>query len=146
VVRVTTALEETAPFWYMLSAFPILGILIADVLQSYRSRGLTLPTIELGCQILLIIFISTFRLGIRLPISGHSLLTSFLIIRRLLSGQTKGNIAHFEMALAITVLGMLTYIKIVWWRDPITLGAGCLLGYLLVLVGRVVSKEQSSIV
>jgi hypothetical protein len=48
VIRITTPLPERAPFWYMLLAFPVLGMLVADLFDLWRARGISLPTVELG--------------------------------------------------------------------------------------------------
>jgi hypothetical protein len=141
VIRITTPLEETAPFLYMLSAFPVLGMCIADLFELYRDRGLTSPTVSLGLQILLILLISSGRLGMKLPISGHTLLVSFLIARRLLSNEAISIGSRLEVAVASGILGILTYIKLAWWTDPITLVSGCLLGFLIAALGKTVSKR-----
>jgi hypothetical protein len=39
VIRITTPIDQFAPFWYMLSAFPFLGMLLADLLDLYRDTG-----------------------------------------------------------------------------------------------------------
>src|SRR5437867_5203047 len=83
VIRIMTPLPEPAPFWYMLAAFPVLGLLVADMVDLVLADGLTLNTLELGCQIVVLILLSNLRLGIRLPISGHALLVSYFIFRRL---------------------------------------------------------------
>lgn len=53
VVRITTPLPEAAPFWYMLLAFPILGLLVADLLDLYKAERFSPSTIELARQIAL---------------------------------------------------------------------------------------------
>jgi hypothetical protein len=46
-----------------------------------------------------------------------------------------------ELVVTFGILAMLSYIKLMWWTDPITLGTGCLLGSLLVVIGnRLTSK------
>jgi hypothetical protein len=73
VIRITTPLSETAPFWYMLLAFPVLGMLVADLFDLWRVRGLSLPTVELGLQIALIVALSSLRIGVREQVSGDCL-------------------------------------------------------------------------
>ena len=36
VIRIMTPLPEMAPFWYMLLAFPVLGMLVADLFELWR--------------------------------------------------------------------------------------------------------------
>jgi hypothetical protein len=86
VIRITTPLAEMAPFWYMLLAFPVLGMLVADLFDLWRARGLSLPTVELGLQIALIVALSSLRLGVRIPLSGHALLAD---------GRIASSIAYF---------------------------------------------------
>ncbi|HSJ52950.1 MAG TPA: hypothetical protein VLC52_04315, partial [Anaerolineae bacterium] len=76
VVRGTTPLEEMAPFWYMVSAFPVLGMLVADLVLLLLRYGLDRRSVELAFQLAVLLLISNARLGIRLPISGHPLLWS----------------------------------------------------------------------
>ena len=40
VIRITTPLDENAPFWYMISAFPILGMLIAELVAVTAQQGI----------------------------------------------------------------------------------------------------------
>jgi hypothetical protein len=37
VIRITTPLPEMAPFWYMLLAFSVLGMLVADLVDLWRA-------------------------------------------------------------------------------------------------------------
>jgi hypothetical protein len=141
VVRITTPIEEFAPFWYMLSAFPFLGMLLADLLDLYRDTGFSKRTIELACTTIVIVVLSNLRLGIRLPISGHSLVVSYLLFRRLFMQQSNNEISRIEILLAIFVLAILTYIKLSWWTDPITLGSGVILALSFALIGRAITKS-----
>jgi hypothetical protein len=136
VVRITTPLAEAAPFWYMLLAFPILGLLLADLLDLYKSEGVTLSTLELAFQIGLIVTLSSARLGLRIPLSGHSLLVSYFIFRRLLLRPFFERQSALEQWLAVGALGAVAYPKLAWWNDPVTLLAGVVGGALLAVVSR----------
>ena len=136
VVRVTTPLPEGAPFWYMILAFPILGLLLSDLLDLYTSEGVTRSTIELGFHIGLIIVLSSARLTFHLPLSGHSLLVSYFIFRRLLLGPVSRGQSAIEVWLAVGVLAAIAYPKLAWWSDPVTLFAGIALGALLAVFSR----------
>jgi len=141
VIRITTPLPEPAPFWYMLSAFPILGILIADLIDLYRRHGIHRSTLELAVQICLLVGISNLRLGIRLPISGHSLLVSYFLARRFLVGPVTPGPNKVEIALGLCVLIAVSYPKLLWWRDPVTLLAGTILGVALAALSRWITKR-----
>jgi hypothetical protein len=139
VIRITTPLPEPAPFWYMLSAFPILGILIADLIDLYRRHGICRSTLELAVQICLLVGISNLRLGIRLPISGHSLLVSYFLARRFLVGPVTPGPNKVEIALGVCVLIAVSYPKLLWWRDPVTLLVGTIGGLMLAVLSRVIT-------
>jgi hypothetical protein len=142
VIRITTEIENFAPYWYMISAFPFLGILIADLLDLYRDTGFSRRTVELACTLTVIVVLSNLRLGIRLPISGHALLVSYFLFRRFFVDRNNNPIARVEVIFGICVLGMLAYIKLFWWTDPITLGLGCILGFCFALIGKKLIGNQ----
>ena len=48
VIRISTPLPVMAPTWYMLLAFPVLGMLVADLVDLWRWRGLDRVSAELG--------------------------------------------------------------------------------------------------
>lgn len=133
VLRITTPLPENAPFWYMISAFPILGMLLADFLESVECRS-TSASVKLALQIVAIVAISNARLGLRLPISGHLLVVCFFITRRLLNRQTREFYA-LEFLYAMMTLSALCYAKLVWWTDPVTLSFGAILGVGMAVTG-----------
>jgi len=136
VIRIMTPLPELAPFWYMLLAFPILGMLLADLLDLYRSQGMAPMTLELAFQIGLIVLLSSARLGARIPVSGHSLLVAYFIFRRALLRSIPPRQSSLEVFMAIGALGAIAYPKLVWWNDPVTLFAGIAAGALLAAFSR----------
>jgi hypothetical protein len=131
VLRITTPLPVMAPTWYMLLAFPVLGMLVADLIDLWRSRGIDRSTAELGFMIALIIALSRLRLGARIPVSGHALLTAYFIARRLLLRTLPPRQSPWELAAAVAALGAIAYPQLVWWNDPVTLLAGLTAGALL---------------
>lgn len=139
VIRISTPLPEAAPFWYMILAFPILGLLLADLLDLYLSEGFTRSTLALGFQIGLIVLLSSARLSVHLPISGHSLLVSYFIFQRLLLRPTPRG-RSIELWLAIAVFAAIAYPKLAWWNDPVTLLTGTALGGILAVAGRWVAR------
>ena len=140
VIRITTEIEAFAPFWYMISAFPFLGLLIADLLDLYRDNGFSKRTLELACTLVVIVVLSNLRLGIRLPISGHSLVVSYFLFRRFFVDRNNNPISRIEILVGIFVLTMLAYIKLSWWTDPITLGFGCIFGFIFALIEKITIK------
>jgi hypothetical protein len=142
VIRITTPLAETSPFWYMLLAFPILGLLVADLFDLYRSEGLSRSTVELGAQITLIVVLSSVRLSARLPLSGHSLLVSYFVARRLLLPSSPRGRSRVELWLGLGVMAAIVYPKLVWWSDPVTLLAGMALGAALAVVSRWTARPR----
>lgn len=123
VVRITTPLEEMAPFYYMVSPFPILGMLIAECLRINKNQAL-----NLGFAIVALVVISSCRLALRLPISGHSFLFSYFVLRRLF---IISNAPRYELWTGVLLLAGMCYMKLVWWTDPITLGVGMASGCVL---------------
>jgi len=83
VIIGTREIDEFAPTWYMLAAFPVLGMLLADVLDALLACGLFAKrTVVLGASAALLVVVSNLRLGIRLPISGHVLLMTYFLALR----------------------------------------------------------------
>ncbi|HSK76426.1 MAG TPA: hypothetical protein VLQ45_08190 [Thermoanaerobaculia bacterium] len=142
VIRITTPLAETSPFWYMLLAFPILGLLVADLFDLYRSEGISRSTVELGVQITLIVLLSSARLSVRLPLSGHSLLVSYFIARRLLLPSFPRGRSRVELWLGLGVMVAIVYPKLFWWSDPVTLLTGMALGAALAVVSRWTTRSR----
>ncbi len=133
-----------APSWYTLMAFPVLGLLLADLLELYVSVRISRPALELGFQIGLIVLLSGARLSGRLPVSGHSLLVSYFIFRRLLlSAKPRGRSA-VELWLAAAVLAAIAYPKLAWWNDPATLFSGIALGALLAMASRWLARPLAT--
>lgn len=142
VIRITTPLAETSPFWYMLLAFPILGLLVADLVDLYRSEGISRSAVELGIQITLIVLLSSARLSVRLPLSGHSLLVSYFIVRRFLLPSFPRDRSRVELGLGFGALAAIVYPKLAWWSDPVTLLAGMALGAALAVVSRWTARPR----
>ncbi len=143
VIRITTPLPEAAPFWYMVLAFPFLGLLLADLLDLYRSEGLTVRPLELAFQIGLILVLSSARLGFRIPLSGHSLLLSYFMFRKLLMRTFPQRQSQLEPWLAAGALGAVAYPKLVWWNDAVTFFAGVTVGALLAVFSRWMTRPRA---
>lgn len=135
VIRITTALPIMAPDWYMLSAFPILGLLVAELVLLFREDGLSLAPLELMLQMMLLISLGHVRLLHRIPVSGHALLFSYFILRRILLGPAR-LMTTVELGLAIAALLATSYAKIVMWNDPFTVATGILVATVLAAISR----------
>jgi hypothetical protein len=124
----------------MLAAFPVLGMVLADVLDALLACGLFAKrTVVLGASAALLVVVSNLRLGIRLPISGHVLLmTYFLASRARARGMGLAPVARpavvaarVEACVVLVLFLAVTAIKLLHWRDWQTFllgvaGGGCL--------------------
>ena len=144
VVRGTTPLQETAPFWYMVSAFPILGMLVADLVYLFRHYGFERRSFELASQLAVLLVVSNARLGSRLPISGHILLFAYFILRRLLIRIPAHKLARAESLIATFLFAVTAYVKITWWSDPITVAFAAAMALGLVAISWFVLKGESA--
>ena len=117
VVRGTVALDEVVPFGYMLTAFPVLGMLVADWVDLWLAHGLGRYTIELGLQLVVLVVVSNIRLVAWIPLSGHVLLFVYFILRRWLVRLPAQRWALLEAGAAVVLLLLTLYIKLVWWGD-----------------------------
>ncbi len=140
VMRSSTPLPETVPTWYMLAAFPILGMLVADWVALFARTGLRLPVLELGIQIGLLVVLSSLRLKIAVPLSGHSLLFAYFILRRLLVPFPSQTTRRLEIALALVLFSLTSYVKLFWWSDLQTLLFGIFIGAILSIASHLILR------
>lgn len=136
VILGSTATEAVAPWWYMLSAFPVLGLLLFDGWTMLHENGLRGKTIGFGAEVMLVVAVSFLRIELMLPISGHALLFSYALFHWFAAS---GRRHSLELAVAAGLFLMVCGMKLFWWRDPVTLGLGVLLAAALV-IPRVVSS------
>lgn len=114
VVRGTVPLDVKAPFSYMVTAFPFLGILVADALGLWR-LALKWASLVLMLQVGCICFLSVVRLMYRLPISGHVLLVAFFILYSV--GTRRSLVSTIETLIAVVALCVLLTTKLIAWSD-----------------------------
>jgi hypothetical protein len=137
VIVGTREIDEIAPTWYLLAAFPVLGMLVADVLDAALERGgirglFAKRTVVLGASVALLVVVSNLRLGIRLPISGHVLLmTYFLGLRASARRIGIDPVARpavverrIELGVVLALFAAVTAIKLLHWKDWETFGLG----------------------
>ncbi|UCC80907.1 MAG: hypothetical protein JSW64_05990 [Candidatus Zixiibacteriota bacterium] len=143
VIRGTTALDEIVPFWYMVTAFPVLGMLLANLLSAFRKHGLGRPTILLFLQIFILVVISNVRLSLQIPISGHAFMFAFFIFYRIFGREFKEPFQKAEFAVVIILLLTVGYIKLGWWNDPITLSIGIITGFALATTTLIINLNRN---
>jgi hypothetical protein len=134
VIIGSTEIDEFAPTWYMLSAFPVLGMLAADLVERAKRFGLLArDTLLFGGCAALVVAVANLRLGARLPISGHVLLLSYFLVHRLAS-RPWPPFALGEFAAALAIFVAVTAIKLLRWRDWTTWSVGLAAGTSLALL------------
>ncbi len=144
VIRITTPLAENAPFWYMLSPFPILGMLMAELIGTLAIAGMRRPSVDLISSIAVLVVISHFRLSLRLPLSGHAFLLTYFILRRAFLKHPKYPSRRLEIWIAVIMFLVMLYPKLVWWTDSITLCVGVVAGALLFGCSRLASRRRDN--
>jgi hypothetical protein len=143
VVKVTTPTDEFVPFWYMVTAFPVLGMLSADIVDSLRTRDYRASAV-LAMATCSITALSAGRLSLHLPISGHALVIGYVVALRFV--RRSGPLALAELLVSAGFLMVIAYPKLVMWGDPITLGVGLGLGVLFAVVTLLATKKRGSAV
>jgi uncharacterized membrane protein YeaQ/YmgE (transglycosylase-associated protein family) len=141
VVVGRTEIDEFAPTWYMVSAFPVLGMLAADVIERARRHGiLARETLGLGGAVALVVALANLRLGVRWPVSGHVLLLAFfLVLRATFRAKPDGRpraeavASTVEFVLATSILVAVSVIKLIHWHDTLTWSVGLAAGGALAL-------------
>ena len=137
VVRGSEVLDITVPFWYMISAFPFFGVLLAESwLERKTTAGLILLT-----QTLVIFLLSATRLAFHIPVSGHVLLLSFFLfwdMKRLDQPYLT------EFLFAAGILALLLYTKVILWQDAMTAMWGVALAIIVWAAGQKLTPNDVS--
>jgi hypothetical protein len=128
VIRGSTRLPIPVPFWYMILAFPILGMLIADLVALLFTFGLRFEPIELCIQIIILIIFSSVRLSSAIPISGHSQLLGYFFLRRILINYRVSRLHNTEILIASLIFAAVIIMKLWQWSDYQTLIIGLVIG------------------
>jgi len=136
VLRGSIELPQTAPFWYMLTPFPVLGLLVGEVLAAFAGAGARRSATAQAAAIGALVLLSHLRLTLGLPISGHALLLAYFVLRRAWPQPQGCTRRWVELGLGAALLTMTAWVKLAWWRDWLTLGAGVALGAALYGVQR----------
>lgn len=131
VMRGTLPLPETVPEWYMLSAFPILGMLVADLVLLFLRTGPSLRTLELGFQIALLVTLSSMRIATAILLSGHVLLFTYFVVRRALVPFPETDVRRIEFGIGLALFCLISYVKLFWWLDWVTFLVAGVLGTLM---------------
>jgi hypothetical protein len=130
----TTPLPGFVPEWYMLTAFPILGMLLADCFILAMQPRRHWAALELAIQIALLFALSSLRLKFGIILSGHTLLFAYFIVRRMGVPFPPRAVRRFDLLAAGALLLLTSYVKVAWWHDLSTLTSGIVIGGLLALV------------
>lgn len=144
VVRGSTPTLLVTSFWYMLAAFPVFGMLLADLAACWGTYRFRFPTLELGGMLGLLVVLSTARLGLAIPLSGHALLFAYVSLRRALVGQPPNRLRWIELAVAAVLYLATTYLKVFCWSDPLTAAVGTAVGLVLAVVSWSVLRWRDS--
>jgi len=121
VVTVGYALPHSAPFTYMVSAFPFFGVLLAEWLET-RSTVLLRQIAALG-------LLAVARLVFLIPVSGHVLLFVFFVMWA--ARRRSQPLYAVEMWVCILVLAASLYTKVALWHDIVTPSFGAALGIII---------------
>lgn len=142
VIRITTPLQEFSPFWYMVSPFPILGMLVAEFVGLLAVHGGRRAAVKLGVAIIAMIVVSGIRLSSCIPLSGHAMLLSYFILRRAFLDGSPIALRKAQLWIAGAMAMVLVYVKLAWWTDPITLLVGGVAGSALFAAGEMKFVRQ----
>lgn len=130
VYRASAPAGIEAPFWYMVTAFPVLGLLVAEWLALALRRAWW-PAVELAAAVAVMVALSGCRLQLRIPVSGHALLFCYALLRLGWLPVARGPGRRAELALTGLLLVGTSAVKLLLWDDPVTLAVGLALGGLL---------------
>ncbi len=137
VMRGSEVMDSAAPFWYMISAFPFFGILLAE---SWLAWGSGTGQVLLG-QVLVIFILAALRLTLHIPVSGHVLLLSFFLLwdmKRLDQPYLT------EFLFAVGILALLLYTKVILWQDAMTAMWGVALAIIIWAAGQKLTPSDAS--
>jgi hypothetical protein len=121
-------------FWYMVSAFPVFGMLLADLAACWGIYRLRFATWELGTMVVLLAVLATVRLSLVFPVSGHVLLLAYLVLRRVLVRFLPNRLRWTELGIAAILYIVVVYLKVFCWGDLLTPAAGTGVGLLLAAI------------
>ncbi len=137
VVAVSYAKSHTAPFLYMVSAFPFYGALWGEALWRWRHGE---PHRVFVAQLLVVGALSAARLVFQVPISGHVLLQVFFCCAVL--DLPRGTVRRVELLVGLAVLVALLWTKLFAWADFVTPSAAVVAALLVVLAGKRVKPRS----
>ena len=130
---------ESVHYWYMLAAFPVLGMLAADFLDLALS-GQRLQAAELEIMLVILVLVSFIRLANFVPVSGHMLLLTYFLVRRLLLRSPAHAGQWLEWGIVLGLCVPFIYLKLAWWDDSQGLFFGVLFGAGLAVISTLLVK------
>ena len=150
-LRGSVPLQQNVSFIYMIIAFPAYGVLIADLLQLSAERRSSAVIIELAAQLFILGVVALMRIFGRVPLSGHALVFSYVVLRRVMIDIPTSPLRYPELLVIAGFLSITVCIKL--WRngDPVSLLTGVTLSLVMVTVSwfisryaRRISEQESS--
>jgi len=109
-------------------------MLISDFFKLVGLRTSKLPAVELALQITFLLLLANTRLTKAIPISGHAMLFTYFILRRLTVERKSGLIPAIDLSIAILFSLLTIYMKLIVWDDPMTLAYGIITGIALGMI------------
>lgn len=126
-------INEKVPLIYMLIIFPFIGILVGDFFYSVFSKNnINFKDKILFLEMTILFILSFLRMAFFLPISGHSLILTFFILREMVDNKNNNKI---RIVIGVIVSLFTIYYKLFMWKDPITLILGILIGLVIFEIG-----------
>lgn len=143
LLRGSTPIAEDTPFWYTMSSFPILGLLVAELISVLVARReVPSESIELALGIAGLLAIAGLRVGLHLPVSGHASLYGYFVARRALADGRLVPAPRLELLAGSALLLQVTWTKLAWWNDPKSLASGLAAGGSLFLIGLLLRQRR----
>lgn len=132
-------------FWYMLSAFPVFGMLLADLAACWAIYRLRFATLEVGSMLVLLAVLAAIRLSLAIPMSGHALLLAYFIVRRVLVRLPPNRLHWVELGIAAVLYIVIIYLKVFCLDDLLTPATGTGAGLALAVVSWVLLRWRGAV-
>ncbi|OLS20855.1 MAG: hypothetical protein HeimC3_38490 [Candidatus Heimdallarchaeota archaeon LC_3] len=126
------SLKLTTPPIYMIPIFFILGIIFGELIYYYLSRNGQNNWIILFVEFFSLIFLSYLRITAIIPISGHSMILTYFLLKQIVTYKNKHKSRIF---IGFLILIITLYYKLLIWEDPITMFFGFLVGFFIFSAG-----------
>jgi len=115
-------------------------MLISDFFKLVGLRTSKLPAVELALQITFLLLLAHTRLTKAIPISGHAMLFTYFILRRMTVAKRVDIISKIEISITILFILITIYMKLFVWDDTLTLICGAITGVALGMISTLLYK------